>query len=81
MRSLTGKWLPKVTAIQEAKDLSTLSIEQLIGSLMTPELLVDSKEKSTTKNRGLALKGEETEEDLDEIGLMAKRFERSLSSQ
>ncbi|XP_057248194.1 uncharacterized protein LOC130590182 [Beta vulgaris subsp. vulgaris] len=66
---------------EEAKDLSTLSMEQLIGSLMTHEMLVDSKEESTTKSHGLALKGEENDEDLDEIGLMAKRFERSLGTQ
>ncbi|XP_057252230.1 uncharacterized protein LOC130592092 [Beta vulgaris subsp. vulgaris] len=41
LRSLTGKWLPKVTAIQEAKDLTKLSMEQLIGSLMTHEMLVE----------------------------------------
>ena len=33
--STTKKWEIKVTAIQEAKDLTKLPLEELIGSLMT----------------------------------------------
>ena len=35
LRSLPAKWRPKVTAIEEAKDLNTLSVEDLISSLMS----------------------------------------------
>ena len=35
LRSLPKNWDPKVTAIQEAKDLKTFPLEELIGSLMT----------------------------------------------
>ena len=38
LRSLPKSWEAKVTAIQEAKDLNTLPIEELLGSLMTYEL-------------------------------------------
>ncbi|WJZ99484.1 hypothetical protein VitviT2T_017926 [Vitis vinifera] len=38
LRSLPKKWETKVTAIQEAKDLNKLSLEELIGSLMTYEI-------------------------------------------
>ncbi|GAV79000.1 DUF4219 domain-containing protein/UBN2 domain-containing protein, partial [Cephalotus follicularis] len=37
LRCLPKSWTPKVTAIEEAKDLSTLPLEQLLGSLMTHE--------------------------------------------
>ena len=35
LRSLPSKWYTKVTVIQEAKDLTKLPMEELIGSLMT----------------------------------------------
>ena len=38
LRSLSGKWDPKFTAIQEAKDLNTLPLDELMGSLITHEL-------------------------------------------
>ncbi|GAV73770.1 UBN2 domain-containing protein [Cephalotus follicularis] len=41
---LAKKWTPKVTVIEEAKDLSTLPLEQLLGSLMTHERTMKSHE-------------------------------------
>ena len=38
LRSLSKSWDPKVTAIQEAKDLNNFPLEELIGSLMTYEM-------------------------------------------
>ena len=38
LRSLPSKWHTKVTAIQEAKDLTKLPMEELTGSLMTYEI-------------------------------------------
>ena len=38
LRSLPKEWKTKVTVIQEAKDFTKLSMEELIGSLMTYEL-------------------------------------------
>ena len=38
LRSLPRTWEAKVTAIQEARDLNTLPLEELLGSLMTHEL-------------------------------------------
>ena len=40
LRSLPRTWKAKVTAIQEAKDLSKLPLEELIGSLMTYEITI-----------------------------------------
>ena len=57
LRSLTNHWLPRITAIQEAKDLKRLSLEQLIGSLMTHELVLDSK-TNELKIKGTILRTE-----------------------
>jgi len=38
LRSLPARWRPKVTAIEEAKDLNTLSVEDLVSSLKAHEI-------------------------------------------
>ncbi|GAV82958.1 UBN2 domain-containing protein, partial [Cephalotus follicularis] len=53
LRCLSKSWTPKVTTIEEVKDLSTLPLEQLLGSLMSHETTmknhehVDAKKKKT----------------------------------
>ncbi|WJX12733.1 hypothetical protein P8452_03195 [Trifolium repens] len=42
LRSLPSRWRPKVTAIQEAKDLDKLGLEELISSLMSHEIELSS---------------------------------------
>jgi hypothetical protein len=54
LRSLPAKWRPKVTAIQEAKDLDTLSLEGLISSLVSHEIELASDEPQK-KMKSLAL--------------------------
>ncbi|GAV73066.1 UBN2 domain-containing protein, partial [Cephalotus follicularis] len=44
LRCLPKSWTPKVMAIEEAKDLSTLPLEQLLGSLMTHETTMKNHE-------------------------------------
>jgi hypothetical protein len=38
LRSLPVRWRPKVTAIQEAKNLTTLTLEELMSSLISHEM-------------------------------------------
>ncbi|XP_022897819.1 uncharacterized protein LOC111411529 [Olea europaea var. sylvestris] len=40
LRSLPKRFRPKVTAIEESKDLDTVKIEELVGSLQTYELTI-----------------------------------------
>ena len=40
LRSLPRIWETKVTAIQEAKDLNTMPLEELLGSLIIHELMM-----------------------------------------
>ncbi|GAV83500.1 LOW QUALITY PROTEIN: UBN2 domain-containing protein, partial [Cephalotus follicularis] len=43
LRCLPKSWMPKVTAIEE-KDLNTLPLEELLGSLMTHEMTIKNHE-------------------------------------
>jgi len=54
LRSLPARWRPKVTAIEEAKDLNTLSVEDLVSSLKVHELSLNEHE-STNKCKSIAL--------------------------
>ncbi|XP_074293188.1 uncharacterized protein LOC141620142 [Silene latifolia] len=55
LRSVTKRWRQKVKAIEEAKDLSTLSYQALMGSLMSHELFIDNNADENPKAKGLAL--------------------------
>ena len=55
LRSLSRQWRPKVTAIQEAKNLASLTMEELLGSLKVHELELQEKE-SSRKGKSIALK-------------------------
>ncbi|KAL8128663.1 hypothetical protein V2J09_017818 [Rumex salicifolius] len=56
MQKLPKKWVPKVTIIKEAKDLSSLPLEHLIGSLTTHKDKLKSYEEEITRSGTLALK-------------------------
>ena len=56
LRSLPPTWHTKVTVIEESKDLSTLSLEELIDSLMTYEINVQKNEDDFKKKKTIALK-------------------------
>ncbi|GJX94359.1 hypothetical protein Tco_0348945 [Tanacetum coccineum] len=60
LRALPTKWHPKVTAIEESKDLSTLPLDELIGNLKVYKVVLEkdseiSKVKKE-KYKSLALK-------------------------
>ncbi|PON99439.1 hypothetical protein TorRG33x02_046060 [Trema orientale] len=89
LRSLSRAYRSKVVAIEEAKELSKLPLEELMGSLMTHEILMketneDKIEKK--KKKGIALKAaiqennEEEEEfadsELEGIDLLNKRYNK-----
>ena len=54
LRSLPARWRPKVTAIDEAKDLNTLSVEDLVSSLKVHEISLNEHEP-TKKSKSIAL--------------------------
>jgi len=44
LRSLPARWRPEVTTIEEAKDLNTLSVEDLVSSLKVHEIGLNEHE-------------------------------------
>ncbi|GKD24470.1 zf-CCHC domain-containing protein, partial [Tanacetum coccineum] len=67
LRALSTKWRPKVTTIEESKDLSTLPLDELIGNLKVYEVVLEkdseiSKSKKE-KYKSLALKARKVSSD------------------
>ena len=57
LRFLPRSWEAKVTAIQEAKDMKAITLDELVGNLQTYELRRNSQQQEETKkNRGITLK-------------------------
>ncbi|GKG40284.1 hypothetical protein Tco_0467061, partial [Tanacetum coccineum] len=50
LRALPAKWRPKVTTIEESKDLSTLPLDELIGNLKVYEVVLE-KDLEISKNK------------------------------
>ena len=80
LRFLPRSWEAKVTAIQEAKDLKVLSLDELIGNLQTYELRRTSQQQEETKkDRGLALKIMEEDSpnsDEEDIAMVTRKFKK-----
>ncbi|MQM09416.1 hypothetical protein Taro_042284 [Colocasia esculenta] len=64
LRYLPAKWTPKATAIEEANDLSTMTFEKLIGSLMAHEINMERLgESSFRRSPNNAFKAKESTSD------------------
>src|ERR1044072_3353556 len=84
LRSLLKRFAMKVTAIEEAQDISTLKVEELVGSLMTFEMgISDNVDK---KNKSIALvsnteedckKGDE-EKRSEAIAMLGRQFNKLI---
>ncbi|GKF10141.1 zf-CCHC domain-containing protein, partial [Tanacetum coccineum] len=73
LRALHPKWRAKVTAIEESKDLTSLSLDELIGNLKVHEIIIkkDSeivKEKVERKYLALKAKKESSDEECSTFG-------------
>nr|GEW00218.1 hypothetical protein [Tanacetum cinerariifolium] len=69
-RALHPKWRAKVMAIEESKDLTSLSLDELIGNLKLQELIIkkDSKiVKGKGERRSLALKAKKVSSDEESL--------------
>jgi len=53
LRSLPKKFDMKVTAIEEAQDMSCMKVDELIGSLQNFEIVINSIEEKKEKNIGM----------------------------
>ncbi|XP_022867631.1 uncharacterized protein LOC111387312 [Olea europaea var. sylvestris] len=83
LRSLPERFRPKVTAIEESKDLDEIKIEELVGSLQTYELTLSQHKKG----KSIALKSNKEGELSDteslrdeEIAYFVKKFQKVLNN-
>ncbi|XP_070028589.1 uncharacterized protein [Nicotiana sylvestris] len=79
---LLGSWERKVNTIIEAKDLQTLTIEELIGNLKTYEMKrkKDSERREPKKEKNMVLKAkssDSSDEDSD-MAYLTKRFQKMV---
>ena len=81
LRSLPEKFAYKVVAIEEARDLNTMSLKELMGSLQTFELNL----KMNKKEKSIALQAEKHESsdegnvsDDESVDLLTQSFNRYL---
>jgi len=51
-----NKWGPKVTVIEEAQDLKTLALDDLLKKLLTHEIHLKEDEEEVQPTRGIAFK-------------------------
>ncbi|GJU55482.1 hypothetical protein Tco_1229196 [Tanacetum coccineum] len=71
LRALHPKWRTKITAIEESKDLTSLSLDELIGNLKVYEVII-KKDSEMVKgkreqNKSLALKAKKESSDEDSL--------------
>ncbi|GKC22127.1 retrovirus-related pol polyprotein from transposon TNT 1-94 [Tanacetum coccineum] len=70
LRALPTKWHPKVMAIEESKDLSTLPLDELIGNLKVYEVVLEKDSEASKvkkeKYKSLALKARKGSSDEEE---------------
>ncbi|KAK2415952.1 gag-protease polyprotein [Trifolium repens] len=87
LRSLPKRFDMKVTAIEEAHDISTMKMDELVGSLQTFEIILndrgDKKNKSiafVTNTEDDVAESDDEEEDsiADAIAMLGKQFNKVL---
>ncbi|MCD7457642.1 hypothetical protein HAX54_035646 [Datura stramonium] len=67
---MPASWEPKVTAIKEAKQMSTMQMDELIGNLQTYELKkIDKVAEESKKERNISLEQ-----------LASKAFKKAMKS-
>ena len=86
LRSLPDRFQPKVTAIEESKDIDLIKVEQLVGNLQTYE---SNLNLDFVKLTGIALKSSkidledsDSDSDIDPkvMAFMVKNFKKSLKN-
>ncbi|GJU55711.1 zf-CCHC domain-containing protein [Tanacetum coccineum] len=66
LKALHPKWREKVTAIEESKDLTSLSLDELIGNLKVHEMIIKKDSeivKAKVERKSLALKAKKESSD------------------
>jgi hypothetical protein len=61
LRSLPKRFDMKVTAIEEAQDIATMKVEELIGSLLTYEIAINERTDKKAKSIAFVTNTEDEE--------------------
>ncbi|OAY23990.2 hypothetical protein MANES_18G120350v8 [Manihot esculenta] len=71
LRCLPKEWLPKVTSLKDAKDLSKVQLDELLGNLIDYEMTLKREQveepSKMKKNIALRIASEDTSEEEEEI--------------
>ena len=86
LRALTSDWEKKTTAIEEANDLSTMSLENLIGNLMAYEVQLEDRKNDKiqfqSKKKVLAFHTssdmKNSDDDEEEMAMLSIKFRKFL---
>ncbi|GJV54489.1 retrovirus-related pol polyprotein from transposon TNT 1-94 [Tanacetum coccineum] len=83
LRAIHPKWRAKVTVIEESKDLTSLSLDELIGNLKVYEMIIkkDSeivKAKRERKSLALKAKKESSDEECSTSGSEDEEYARAV---
>nr|GFA56282.1 UBN2 domain-containing protein [Tanacetum cinerariifolium] len=93
LRVLHPKWRAKVTTIEESKDLTSLSLDELIGNLKVYEMIIKKDSeivKAKVKRKSLALKAKKecsdekcstSESEDEEYAMAVKDFNKFLKEE
>ncbi|GJX99517.1 hypothetical protein Tco_0356536 [Tanacetum coccineum] len=83
LRALHPKWRAKVTAIEESNDLTSLSLDELIGNLKVYEVIIKNDPEvvigKREQNRSLALKAKKESSDEDSSTSNSKDEEYAMA--
>ena len=80
LNALSSEWKIKVIAIEEAKNLTTTSLDEIVGSLLTHEMNEARRNEGTIKkDKSIALQVYESSSDDDEdVALLSRKIARML---
>ena len=80
LKTLPRSWEIKVTAIREAKDLTNMTLDELVGNLKTYDMNVDKRgEENKEKNLGFkATESDESDIDDDDLTQIRRNFKKFL---
>jgi hypothetical protein len=86
LRSLPKRFRIKVTTIEESKDLESMKIEELVGSLQTYEYSLPPVKKAkaialkASKKKAKVLYEEDSDNEEDAVAMLAKNFRRLMKN-
>nr|GEZ57846.1 UBN2 domain-containing protein [Tanacetum cinerariifolium] len=83
LRALHLKWRVKVTTIEESKDLTTLSLDEIIGNLKVYEMIIKKdfeivKAKGKRKSLALKAKKESSDEECSTSGTKEEEYSMAV---